>query len=316
MKILVAGGSGFLGSHLCDKLIEENNEILCLDNFSTGDKENISHLISKNNFKFIEHDIVKPLDIDNLDCIFNLACPASPPQYQISPIETIKTNVIGSLNLLNLAKKNNSKIFQASTSEIYGDPLTHPQDENYLGNVNPIGPRSCYDEGKRCAESLFYDFHRTYQLKIKIARIFNTYGKRMRSDDGRVVSNFICQALRNENITINGSGLQTRSFCYVEDLIEGILLFMNTADSIVGPVNLGNPSEISMLDLANIIIELTNSKSKIEFRELPIDDPKKRKPDISLAKQILNDWEPSIDIKNGLIQTIEYFKKKIIVKKQ
>ncbi len=306
-KILVTGGAGFLGSHLCERLLKNGNEVLCIDNLYTGHKENIKDLIDDSNFKFIEHDITEPLSID-VDEIYNFACPASPVHYQHDPVKTIKTNVYGTINVLELAKKNMSKIFQASTSEVYGDPDVHPQKENYWGNVNPIGLRSCYDEGKRCAETLFFDYHRQYNLKIKIVRIFNTYGPRMYINDGRVVSNFIIQALNNDPITVNGDGKQTRSFCYVDDLIDGVIKMMNYDDSFRGPVNIGSTDEISIVELANQIINLTNSKSSILHKSLPSDDPRQRQPDIKIAKEKLN-WEKKVALEKGLEKTIIYFKK-------
>ena len=305
-KFLITGGAGFLGSHICEKLLNENYFIYCLDNLSTGNINNIDHLIQNPNFEFIEQNINKKIDI-KVDNILNFACPASPQHYQNDPVETVKTNVQGVLNLLELSKKNNSKILQASTSEVYGDPIQHPQKESYWGNVNPIGPRSCYDEGKRCAETLFFDFYRQYNLNIKVIRIFNTYGPRMNINDGRVVSNFIVQSLENKDITIYGNGNHTRSFCYVDDLIEGIISFFNYENHLVGPLNLGNPDEHSILSLAKNIIKLTNSKSKIIYLDLPDDDPKKRKPDITLAKEKLN-WQPKTKLNTGLLKTIEYFK--------
>ena len=289
-KILVTGGAGFLGSHLCEKLLNDGNEVLSIDNYFTGQRKNISHLFSNNNFEAIRHDITFPIYLE-VDEIYNLACPASPVHYQFDPVQTTKTSVHGAINMLGLAKRLGIKIFQASTSEVYGDPEIHPQEETYWGNVNPIGIRSCYDEGKRCAETLFFDYHRQYGLDIKVARIFNTYGPRMHPKDGRVVSNFIVQALNNENITIYGDGTQTRSFCYVEDMINAFIKFMRTNKQVSGPINLGNPSEYKILDLAEIIIELTNSTSKIIYKKLPYDDPKQRKPDILKAKKEL-DWTP------------------------
>ena len=304
-KILITGGSGFLGSHLCEKLLDKGNEILCLDNFYTGSKKNISKVLDNKNFELIRHDICFPLYLE-VDEIFNLACPASPIHYQFDPVQTTKTSVHGSINVLGLAKRLNAKIFQASTSEVYGDPNVHPQTEDYWGNVNPIGFRSCYDEGKRCAETLFFDYYRQHKLRIKVARIFNTYGPRMHPDDGRVVSNFIVQALRNQDLTIYGDGLQTRSFCYVDDMIKAFTKFMDTDDKTIGPINLGNPIEYTMLELSRSIIDLTNSRSKIVFQKLPADDPKKRQPDISLALEKLN-WKPEVSLKKGLKKTIEYF---------
>lgn len=305
-KILVTGGAGFLGSHLCERLLDLGNYVICVDNFYTGSKDNISHFIKNSNFELITHDITIPLYID-VDEIYNLACPASPAHYQFDPIKTIKTNILGAINMLGLAKRVGARIFQASTSEVYGDPKMHPQDESYWGNVNPIGIRSCYDEGKRSAEALFFDYHRQHKINIKIARIFNTYGPNMLPHDGRVVSNFILQALKNEPITIYGSGSQTRSFCYVDDLISGILKLMSSAREVTGPINLGNPIEYTILELAHIIIRLTNSSSSIEFKPLPFDDPTRRQPNISIAKQQLN-WIPSVELDSGLKKTIAYFK--------
>ena len=303
-KVLVSGGAGFIGSHLCEKLLQKGYFVVCLDNLFTGSKKNIKTLLENENFRFIEQDIIEPLDIE-VDQIYNLACPASPPHYQHDPIKTTKTSVLGILNMLDLAKKYNAKLLQASTSEVYGDPLEHPQKESYWGNVNPIGIRSCYDEGKRCAETLVMDYHRQYNIDTKIIRIFNTYGPNMHPEDGRVVSNFIIQALKNEDITVYGDGTQTRSFCYVSDLIDGIIKTMETND-ITGPINLGNPSERTVLNLAELIIKMTNSSSKIIYKSLPKDDPVRRKPDITLAKEILN-WEPTVAIEEGLTKTIEYF---------
>ena len=303
-RILITGGAGFIGSHLCKRLLNEGIFVICLDNFFTGRKRNIENLLPNPNFELVEHDIIEPIDI-RVDEIYNLACPASPPHYQYDPIKTIKTSVIGIINMLELAEKYNAKILQASTSEVYGDPLVHPQVETYWGNVNPIGIRSCYDEGKRCAETLVSDYHRQFGLDTKIVRIFNTYGPNMAQDDGRVVSNFIIQALKNEDITIYGDGTQTRSFCYVDDLVEGFIKMMNS--EITGPVNLGNPSERTIEDFAKLITELTKTKSKIVYKPLPSDDPTKRRPDITLAKKVLN-WQPEIDIKTGLEKTIEYFR--------
>ena len=307
-NILVTGGAGFIGSHLCKSLLNIGHNIICLDNLFTGAKENISDLIDNPNFEFVNHDIIKPYYRKNIDEIYNLACPASPIHYQYNPIKTIKTCTIGVINILGLAKKNNAKILQASTSEVYGDPNTHPQSENYNGNVNPIGMRSCYDEGKRCSETLFMDYHRQHNLKIKIIRIFNTYGPNMAKNDGRVISNFISQAITGNNLTINGDGTQTRSFQYIDDLVEGMIKMMNTDDRFTGPVNIGNPSEISMNKLASLILELSNSKSEIIYKDLPKDDPKRRKPKISLANDKLN-WIPLINLEDGLFKTIEYFKK-------
>ena len=305
-KILVTGGSGFLGSHLCKKLIEENHTVYCIDNFFCSSVENIDTLLDNSSFELIEHDITEPLFFDELDEIYNLACPASPIHYQSNPIKTAKTNVNGAINMLGLARRHNAKIMQASTSEVYGDPLIHPQEENYWGNVNPNGIRSCYDEGKRCAESLFFDYYREFDLNIKVARIFNTYGPKMHPNDGRVVSNFIVQALTGQPITIFGDGSQTRSFCYVDDLITAFILLMATDDSFQGPVNLGNPDEFTIMDLALKVIEFTNSSSEIVFKELPSDDPVRRKPNISLAKDKLN-WSPKIKLDYGLLKTIDYF---------
>jgi UDP-glucuronate decarboxylase len=304
-RILITGGAGFIGSHLCEKLLKEGHEVICMDDFSTGLIENIQHLINEPNFQLIKHDVCNPYELE-VDEIYNLACPASPAHYQKNPIKTLKTSVLGSLNALELAKKLNIKILQASTSEVYGDPQVHPQPESYWGNVNPIGPRACYNEGKRCAETLFFDYYRLYKVKIKVVRIFNTYGPRMRIDDGRVISNFIVQALKNEPITIYGDGTQTRSFCYIDDLIEGLIKMMESPEDFTGPVNLGNPEEYRIIDLAQKIIELTGSKSKLIFRPLPQDDPKRRCPDIRLAKKRLN-WSPKISLEEGLKKTIEYF---------
>ena len=305
---LITGGAGFIGSHLGERLLQEGNKIICVDNFLSSSRENVSDLLVNPNFKLIEHDIIEPLFIDEkIDEIYNLACPASPIHYQKNAIRTIKANTIGVINMLGLARHHGAKILQASTSEVYGDPIVHPQTEEYRGNVNPDGPRACYDEGKRCAETLFFDYWRTHNLKIKIVRIFNTYGSKMAKDDGRVVSNFILQALENKDITMYGDGSQTRSFCYVDDLVEGLIKMMNTNDKITGPINLGNPGEFTILELAKKVLELTGSKSKIIFEDLPVDDPKQRKPDISKAKKILN-WEPKINFQDGLIETINYFK--------
>jgi len=305
-RILITGGAGFLGSHLCDRLVEEGHDILCLDNFFTGSKRNISHLLRKPNFELMRHDLVQPIFIE-ADEIYNLACPASPIHYQHNPVKTVKTSVMGSINMLGLAKRVKAKILQASTSEIYGNPTVHPQKEDYWGNVNTIGLRSCYDEGKRCAETLFFDYHRQNKVNIRVVRIFNTYGPRMHPNDGRVVSNFIVQALKNQKITVYGDGSQTRSFCYVDDMVEGMIRMMSGPDDLIGPVNLGNPDEFSILELAEKIIELTGSKSEIIFKPLPQDDPLQRKPDISLARKKL-DWEPTIKLEDGLKRTIEYFK--------
>jgi UDP-glucuronate decarboxylase len=310
-KILVTGGAGFIGSHLCERLLSEGNEVICLDNFFTGSLRNIRHLRSDKNFRVVRQDISKPVRI-KCDEIYNLACPASPVHYQHNPIKTIKTSVTGAINTLELAARNGAKILQASTSEVYGDPQIHPQKEGYFGNVNPLGPRSCYDEGKRCAESLFMNYHIQENVRIKIIRIFNTYGPRMSANDGRVVSNFIVQALKGEKITIFGDGSQTRSFQYIDDLIEGMVRMMNTPDSFTGPVNIGNPGEYRIIDLAEKIILLTGSKSKIVRRKLPEDDPRQRQPDISLAIEKLH-WSPAIDLETGLKLTIGYFKKEIKV---
>lgn len=304
-KILVTGGAGFLGSHLCDRLIERGDEVLCVDNLFTGTKANIAHLLSHPRFEFMRHDITFPLYVE-VDEIYNLACPASPIHYQFDPVQTTKTSVVGAINMLGLAKRVKAKILQASTSEVYGDPEIHPQVESYRGCVNPIGIRACYDEGKRCAETLFFDYHRQHNLQIKVMRIFNTYGARMHPNDGRVVSNFVIQALLGKDISIYGDGSQTRSFCYVDDLIEGMVRLMDSRPDFVGPVNIGNPSEFSILELANQILALTNSKSKLIFHPLPQDDPKQRKPDITLAKKEL-DWQPKVELKYGLAKTIEYF---------
>ena len=308
-KILVTGGAGFIGSHLCKKLLDEGNDVLCLDNYFTGTKENISSLFKSPYFEVIRHDVCFPLYVE-VDEIYNLACPASPIHYQYDPVQTTKTSVHGAINMLGLAKRINARILQASTSEIYGDPETHPQEENYWGNVNPIGPRSCYDEGKRCAETLFFDYYRQHNLDIKVVRIFNTYGPNMHPNDGRVVSNFIVQALTNQDITVYGNGDQTRSFCYIDDLISGIFKMMSSEEKFIGPVNLGNPVEFKIIDLAKTIIKLTNSKSNIVNKKLPTDDPIRRKPNISLAKNVL-DWEPSFNLEEGLKLTIDYFKSHI-----
>ncbi len=304
-RIIVTGGAGFIGSNLCDRLINEGHEILCVDNFFSGRKENIAHLLDNPNFEHIRHDITFPLYLE-ADIIFHLACPASPVHYAHDPVQTVKTNVHGAINMLGLAKRLGVPIFQASTSEVYGDPEIHPQTEDYWGNVNPIGPRACYDEGKRCAETLFFDYHRQHGIEIKVARIFNTFGPRMRIDDGRVVSNFIVQALRNEDITIYGDGTQTRSFCYIDDMVEGIIKFVGLDNDFTGPLNLGNPDEYAIQQLAEIILELTNSKSKLVYKDLPSDDPKRRKPDITLAKKKLL-WEPKTTLNDGIRQTISYF---------
>ncbi len=305
VRVLVTGGAGFLGSHLCERLLKEGKDVLCVDNFYTGTKRNIVHLLDHPYFELLRHDITFPLYVE-VDEIYNLACPASPIHYQNDPVQTTKVNVHGSINMLGLAKRLKAKILQASTSEVYGDPSVHPQPEGYWGNVNCIGPRSCYDEGKRCAETLFFDYHRQHKIRIKVARIFNTYGPKMHPDDGRVISNFILQALRNEPITIYGDGSQTRSFCYVDDMADGLIRLMNTSDDFTGPVNLGNPVEISILELAQKIIQMTGSKSTIAFKPLPADDPKQRQPLIDLAKEKLG-WTPKVPLEEGLKKTIAYF---------
>jgi UDP-glucuronate decarboxylase len=308
-RILITGGAGFLGSHLCDKLIEQGNDVLCLDNFFTGSKDNIIHLLANPKFELIRHDIINPIFLE-MDQIYNLACPASPVHYQYNPIKTVKTNVIGAINTLGMAKRLNAKILQASTSEVYGDPEVHPQKEDYWGRVNPIGPRSCYDEGKRAAECLMMDYHRQNNVKVKIARIFNTYGPRMALNDGRVISNFVVQAIKGEDITVYGDGSQTRSFCYVDEMIDGLIRLMESDDSFLGPVNLGNPDEFTILDLAKTVIGMTGNRSKIVFRPLPQDDPMQRNPDISLARKVLG-WQPRVKLEEGLARTIEYFRKVI-----
>jgi UDP-glucuronate decarboxylase len=305
-RVLVTGGAGFLGSHLCERLIAAGDSVLCVDNFFTGTKDNVAHLLPDPNFELLRHDVTFPLYVE-VDEIYNLACPASPIHYQYDPVQTTKTSVHGAINMLGLAKRVKAKILQASTSEVYGDPKIHPQTESYWGHVNPIGFRSCYDEGKRCAETLFFDYRRQHDLRIKVARIFNTYGPRMHPNDGRVVSNFIIQALTGEPITIYGEGLQTRSFCYVDDLISGFVKLMETPDDFTGPVNIGNPSEFTVRELAEKIVALTRSKSKLEFMPLPSDDPMQRQPDISLAKQVLS-WQPSVRLDDGLVKTINYFR--------
>ena len=304
-RILVTGGAGFLGSHLCERLIAEGHDVLCLDNFFTGTKENVAHLLSNPYFELMRHDVTFPLYVE-VDEIYNLACPASPIHYQFDPVQTTKTSVHGSINMLGLAKRVKAKIFQASTSEVYGDPAVHPQPEHYWGHVNPIGPRSCYDEGKRCAETLFFDYRRQHELRIKVARIFNTYGPRMHPNDGRVVSNFIVQALRNEPITLYGDGTQTRSFCYVDDLIEGFVRLMDSSDDLTGPVNLGNPGEFTMIELAQAVRDLTCSGSELVHEPLPQDDPRQRQPDIEVARRELG-WEPKVSLREGLKPTIAYF---------
>ena len=308
-RVLVSGGAGFLGSHLCEQLLERGCQVLCVDNFFTGSRRNIEHLLDHKSFELLRHDITHPLFVE-VDQIFNLACPASPIHYKTDPVQTTKTNVIGAINLLGLAKRLKIKVLQASTSEVYGDPAIHPQPETYWGNVNPIGPRSCYDEGKRCAETLFFDYWRQHRLPIKVARIFNTYGPRTHPNDGRVVSSFIVQALLNRDITVFGEGLQTRSFCYVDDLIAALLKLMDTPSDVTGPLNLGNPEEFTMLELARTVLELTGSRSKIVHRPLPDDDPRQRRPDISEAHRLLN-WRPTITLKQGLGMTIVYFEKLI-----
>jgi UDP-glucuronate decarboxylase len=309
MRILVTGGAGFLGSHLCDRLLKDGHEIICLDNFFTGRKANIAHLHGRPDFELVRHDVIDPFKFE-VDQIYNLACPASPPHYQYNAIKTVKTSVMGAINCLGLAKRTRARVFQASTSEVYGDPAVHPQPESYWGNVNPIGIRSCYDEGKRVAETLFMDYHRQNQVDIRIVRIFNTYGPRMHPNDGRVVSNFIVQALRGEDITIYGDGTQTRSFCYVDDLIEGFVRLMNQ-NAVTGPINIGNPGEFTMLQLAELTLRLTGSKSKIVHRPLPGDDPKQRRPDITLAQKHLGNWAPTVGLEEGLSRTIAYFKTQI-----
>jgi UDP-glucuronate decarboxylase len=303
--VLVTGGAGFIGSHLCDQLLATGRQVLCVDNFYTGTRRNILHCLGNAHFELLRHDVCFPLYVE-VDDIFNLACPASPVHYQFDPVQTTKTSVHGAINMLGLAKRVKAKILQASTSEVYGDPAVHPQQENYWGNVNPIGPRSCYDEGKRCAETLFFDYHRQHKLRIKVARIFNTYGPRMQPNDGRVVSNFIVQALKNQDITVYGDGSQTRSFCYVDDLVDGLMRLMESGDDIPGPVNLGNPVEFTIRELAELTIALTGSTSKIVYRALPTDDPKQRCPDVSKANALL-DWRPVIQLRDGLLKTINYF---------
>ena len=306
MRILITGGAGFLGSHLCDRLIAQEHDVLCMDNFFTGRKKNIEHLLGHPRFELIRHDVIDPFKFE-VDRIYNLACPASPPHYQYNPIKTTKTSVMGAINCLGLAKRVKARVFQASTSEVYGDPTVHPQPESYWGNVNPIGRRSCYDEGKRCAETLFFDYHRENGVDIRVVRIFNTYGPRMNPDDGRVVSNFIVQSLRGEDITVYGDGSQTRSFCYVDDLIEGFLRLMEQ-EKTVGPVNIGNPGEFTMLELAELVLKKVGGKSKIVHQDLPADDPRQRQPDISLAKKYL-EWQPSVPLEQGIEKTIDYFRK-------
>ncbi|MDD3568920.1 MAG: SDR family oxidoreductase [Bacteroidales bacterium] len=307
-RILVTGGAGFLGSHLCERLLNDGNDVICLDNFFTGSKANILHLMDRPYFEIIRHDVINPIFLE-VDEIYNLACPASPIHYQHNAIKTVKTSVMGTINMLGLAKRVGAKILQASTSEVYGDPKVHPQPESYWGNVNPIGPRACYDEGKRCAETLCMSYHQQNKVRIKIARIFNTFGTRMSPNDGRVISNFITQALQGSDITVYGDGRQTRSFLYVDDLVEALVRLMNTADDVTEPVNIGNPEEISILEIAQMIIQLTGSTSRLVTRELPLDDPTQRKPDISLARKLLNGWGPTVPLEKGLAITIDYFKK-------
>jgi UDP-glucuronate decarboxylase len=311
-RILVTGGAGFIGSHLCERLLSEGNDVLCLDNYFTGSKANIAHLLSNPFFELVRHDVTAPFYAE-VDEIYNLACPASPVHYQHNPIKTIKTSVMGAINMLGLAKRIKAKILQASTSEVYGDPVVHPQPEEYWGNVNPIGVRSCYDEGKRCAETLFMDYHRQNSVRVKVVRIFNTYGPRMNPNDGRVVSNFIVQALRGEDITIYGNGLQTRSFQYVDDLVEGLIRMMNTDESVTGPVNIGNPNEFAMLELAEKVLAQVGSASKIVFHPLPSDDPKQRQPKIDKAYSLLDGWQPKVQLEEGLKKTIEYFRKQLTI---
>lgn len=306
-KILVTGGAGFLGSHLCDRLFAQGHHVICLDSFFTGRRENIQQLLNQPRFEVLSQDVISPIEIDTLDEIYNLACPASPVHYQYDPVHTMKTSVLGALNVLELAKKTGAKVFQASTSEVYGDPAVHPQTEEYWGNVNPIGPRSCYDEGKRAAETLFFDYHRTLDIKIKVVRIFNTYGPRMAANDGRVVSNFIVQAIQGKDLTIYGDGSQTRSFCYADDLIEGFIRLMNADQQVIGPINMGNPGEFTMLELAEKVLRLTGSSSRLIHLPLPQDDPKQRQPDISKAKTLLG-WSLTVPLEQGLERTIAYFK--------
>lgn len=305
-RILVTGGAGFLGSHLCERLVDEGHDVICLDNFFTSQKSNVAHLLGRSNFELVRHDVTQPIWLE-VDEIYNLACPASPGHYQFNPIKTAKTSVLGAIYVLGMAKRCKAKVLQASTSEVYGDPQVHPQSESYHGSVNPIGPRACYDEGKRVAETLFMDYHRSNRVNIRIVRIFNTYGERMNPYDGRVVSNFIRQALLNEDITIFGQGEQTRSFCYRDDLVEGMIRMMNGSDSFVGPVNLGNPDEFTILELAQLVLELTGSKSKLVYKPLPADDPTRRRPDITLARQHLN-WQPTVPLREGLERTIRWFR--------
>lgn len=309
-RILVAGGAGFIGSNLCKRLLKDGHHVICVDNFYTGKESNLDGLMNDKEFEFIYHDVISPIHADGLDEIYNLACPASPPHYQKSPTYTTKTCVFGTINMLELARRNQAKVMQFSTSEVYGEPLVHPQMENYRGNVNPIGPRACYDEGKRCAEALCFDYHREFGTKVKVIRIFNTYGPMMDSEDGRVVSNFIMQALRGENITVYGDGSQTRSFCYVDDMVEGIIRMMGSRDGLIGPVNLGNPCEFTIRDLGEMILSMIETDSQIVYRNLPDDDPSKRRPDISMARAELDGWEPRVSLKEGIASTIEYFKNK------
>ncbi len=308
-RILVTGGAGFLGSHLCDRLLDKGHDVLCVDNFFTGSKRNVAHLLDHPRFELMRHDVTFPLYVE-VDEIYNLACPASPIHYQYDPVQTTKTSVHGAINMLGLAKRVRAKILQASTSEVYGDPEVHPQPESYWGKVNPIGIRSCYDEGKRCAETLFFDYWRQHKLRIKVVRIFNTYGPRMHPNDGRVVSNFIVQALKGEPITIYGDGRQTRSFCFADDLIEAMMRTMNTGDDFTGPINIGNPGEFTMLELAQVVLDVTGSKSELRFLPLPSDDPKQRQPDIALAKSVLN-WEPKVKLRDGIKKTVDYFRQKV-----
>lgn len=306
MNIMITGGAGFLGSHLCERLLAVGNHVLCVDDFSTGRKENIAHLLTTQRLQLLQHDISQPLDVE-VDAIYNLACPASPVHYQADPIQTMRTSVLGSLNLLELARRRSIPILQTSTSEVYGDPAVHPQVENYWGNVNPIGLRACYDEGKRCAETMFFDYRRQHGVNTKVVRLFNTYGPNMRADDGRVISNFIVQALLGNDLTVYGSGQQTRSFCYVDDLVEGLIRTMNTDSGVAGPINLGNPGEFTILELAEKVLQITGSRSKVVYRPLPSDDPQQRRPDISLAAKLLNNWSPAVQLDEGLCHTIGYF---------
>ncbi|QYD71680.1 SDR family oxidoreductase [Paraburkholderia edwinii] len=311
-RTLVTGGAGFIGSHLCDRLIADGHDVTALDNFFTGSEANVAHLYGHGRFRLVRHDVSTPVDIEGVETIYNLACPASPVHYQLDPVQTVKSNVLGAVNMLDLARRTNATILQASTSEIYGDPVVHPQPESYRGNVNPIGPRACYDEGKRCAETLFFDYHRQHGVRVKVPRIFNTYGPRMSPNDGRVVSNFIVQALNGDDITIYGDGSQTRAFCYVDDLIDAFVLLMEAADAVTGPINIGNPYEVSVKELAGLILEITESRSKLVYTGLPVDDPVQRCPDISLARDVLG-WEPKVSLQEGLYQTIEYFERSLTV---